>query len=1066
MPRRRGIRDIAKLGISDPVVDNSTARLDIGLIYRTITPSPVVKWIFTARIRDVNHNDIVFVGDSFIHLKEIMPEGSLHPVASKINFPGRIKNATFIGQPLPVNEPENLDGKPFDGKILSKHVTLTGSIPPNMLVLVLDTDDLVFLFARTATGGRIHFVQSIYPLPRHRQSDLRLGADIATAPDRDAIAISARHSSIYLVRFKNWAELDAHVQDNPRNWSPVASESLNRILRKEPCSIQRMAFLRPREHKDHAWILALVVGNQRRSRFVCFNLDERLQTDDEVCNSNLDPELAGPDLMVPLEHTSRVILTTNGHFHISEEVFGPNLRFKSYDINQLAANDLEPAVLANSCYKPTFSGTLQAARSRLYAQAGKEALYLLRVDGVIISLDINGPNSRVPPNYRAVGRVETASAVGFAYPIFTNNLSDIEALVVSGYSGDGEMVSIGDKPSRKLDGRRDFMYMRSLQAFPNWAPTLDMVVTKCGESTAHSNTRASVLMASGQQPFGCVSEIRMGLEAEIWECLGLQEEVKLATGLWVINRSPEPNSKRIVVSSPSTTIIVDPFKKKASGFLDQRTFVIVEDGNAVLQIMQTQAVLRHSWNIGIPEQELGFGARTTIFAASVSSYPAALVVQKFASGHCLSLVQQLDGALQVRTTDFAQGVTPTSAAVFDGPPWRNPKYTSTGRPTDQQFIAILGTDHGWLHFYAIAPVFDPASDCERITHLESRQPIQLPTSDAIDSIAISEGHQLGDPPIVVCGTRGGILIYFPLCVSRPEDDSVQILQGPVTEVVVGRDPVSLTADTRSRANFIFATSGESILRISRDRHANSSTSLSVDSIWFTSGVKSNLRSLHCPVFSIDRTEDRGLFFAHELFVFAEGTLMTAKVNGTRGAIHRRTPLPWWSETQDKKPTAITYDRADADDEFEQPTPTSILKVRGAMDLAVGAKRAKAKGSRRSITGLLYFMLPDAATDLNGAYHASQQAVSAVLGVGEDVRCMCNWSPGPGCGDFIVVGTSLRLFFIMLVVKEERVHKMKIGEVKWLRNPVRCVAELPDGALAVCHDIYLDVYQSESSEEGR
>ena len=262
MRPRRGILDIANMGNPQipPVLDNG--RPDVGLIYRTITPSPVVKWIFTARIRDVYHNDIVFVGDSFIHLKEIMPEGSLRSVASKINFPGRIKNATFIGQPFPINEPENLDGRPFDGKTYPKQVTHTSHIPPNMLALVLDTDDLVFLFAQQLDDARVHFVQSSHPLPRHRRGDLRLGADMATAPDRDAIAISARHSSVYLARFKKWPDLDSHVQQNPQSWTPIEFETLNRVMRKETCSIQRMCFCRPSDDTANVWALALVVGSQ------------------------------------------------------------------------------------------------------------------------------------------------------------------------------------------------------------------------------------------------------------------------------------------------------------------------------------------------------------------------------------------------------------------------------------------------------------------------------------------------------------------------------------------------------------------------------------------------------------------------------------------------------------------------------------------------------------------------------------------------------------------------------------------------------------------------------------
>ena len=752
--------------------------------------------------------------------------------------------------------------------------------------------------------------------------------------------------------------------------------------------------------------------------------------------------------MVPLQHTSRVILTTNGQFHISEEIFRSSLRFQSYDTYQLSTNDLEPAVLANSCYKPAFAGTLQAARSRLYAQAGKESLYLLRADGVVISLDIKGTSSRVPPNYRAVGRVETTSAAGFAYPMFTNNLSDIEALIISGYAGDCEMVCMGDVPSRELDRRRDFMEMRALQTFPNWAPTVDMVVANRGD-----DSNASVFVTSGLQPLGCVAEIRMGLEAKITGTLSLREEIRVATGLWVVNHLPEAGSTRILVSSESATIVINPNKAMVTGSFNQRTFLIVEEGDAVLQIMQTKAVLLPLRSTGLPQEELGFGACAAIFATSVSRNAAALVVQRSSSGHCLSLVQRVQGSFQVRTAALAQRIAPTSAAVFDDPS-RNAEYMSKHSNSGREFIAILGTDHGLLLFYTITLGLDEGSVREHIAPLASREPIQLSTSNAIDSIAISGGYKLGDAPIVVCGTRGGTLIHFPLHISRANDQSLQIRQGPSTEISVGRDPVSLTADTRHRGNYIFASSGKSILRISRD--VNDEPFLSMDSIWFTNGSKTNLRPPHSLVVGVKHSDKQGQFFTHELCAFAEGILMTVHIDGIRGAVHRRIPLPWWTEQMEVK---------SKDKESEQPTPTTILQVRGTKDLAVGAKRAKPQGSRRGIYGLVYFMSPDAATNLDGTPHISQRAACVPLVIGEEVRCMCNWSPGLGYGLFVVVGTSHGLVFLMLAVKGGRVSKVKVTDQKYKRNGVTCVAEMPDGALAVCDEAYLDVYQSEILDGG-
>jgi hypothetical protein len=234
-----------------------------------------------------------------------------------------------------------------------------------------------------------------------------------------------------------------------------------------------------------------------------------------------------------------------------------------------------------------------------------------------------------------------------------------------------------------------------------------------------------------------------------------------------------------------------------------------------------------------------------------------------------------------------------------------------------------------------------------------------------------------------------------------------------------------------------------------------------------------------PVLAVDHTINEGPLFITYLAAFAEGTLLYAIVDGTTKLVPRRIPLPEWAEALD----GVTVTDADEDDTLivnrVQPgTPTHILSVRGTDDLAVAAKRAELLpgNQRRRILGLVFFVAQDAAPMLNGERDVSQHAVCATLGWGEQARCMCNWSPGAGHSDLLVVGTVARiedgkrergrLWFIRTQVRAGRVISATIAEVKELGSAgVRCIEELPDGALAVCHEEYLDVYQYEKQANG-
>lgn len=145
----------------------------LGMLSLTLVRSPVVKWIIPARIRHKRKNDVVFIYESYIQIKEIVgdSDGKMRDVAIKADFDSPIRAARIFGKPRKYH------------MIKSQQKSNTSPrIPPQMLVLALESNKLVFLFALDQNGDRVKFVAYQRPLPMRHPGLEQLGEHIAVDP--------------------------------------------------------------------------------------------------------------------------------------------------------------------------------------------------------------------------------------------------------------------------------------------------------------------------------------------------------------------------------------------------------------------------------------------------------------------------------------------------------------------------------------------------------------------------------------------------------------------------------------------------------------------------------------------------------------------------------------------------------------------------------------------------------------------------------------------------------------------------------------------------------------------
>ncbi len=167
----------------------------LGLLTQTLVKSPVIRYIIPARIRHQKYNDVLLIYNNRVEIKEIVTKNylpdlsvELRDIAVKLDFDSTIRAARVFGSPrkitASVQEPTGIDA------IVKKEQLPPGDhtdeyhigIPPQILILSLESKKLVFLFAFHDASGAVHFLSSERVLPSQAEHNKQLGEHIAVDP--------------------------------------------------------------------------------------------------------------------------------------------------------------------------------------------------------------------------------------------------------------------------------------------------------------------------------------------------------------------------------------------------------------------------------------------------------------------------------------------------------------------------------------------------------------------------------------------------------------------------------------------------------------------------------------------------------------------------------------------------------------------------------------------------------------------------------------------------------------------------------------------------------------------
>ncbi|KAJ4300467.1 hypothetical protein N0V88_003142 [Collariella sp. IMI 366227] len=222
-----------------------------GLLTSTVVESAHANFILPVRLRSVDNNDVAFVGDRFIQICELREDKQLKEIIRKNDFGCRIRNACVLGTAATpglshkdgstVSQPAvKVEDDPNLVNFPSSAGSTSGSrLPPQLLLVVLETGDNVIFFVRPGIDGRPEFVFSRFGSPRLENG--YPGFHLAVDPSSRYLAMAAP-AGYFIV-----SELESHEQ---LNQAYIRNEPLRLVrssrLRGVRGVIHKMTFLYPR----------------------------------------------------------------------------------------------------------------------------------------------------------------------------------------------------------------------------------------------------------------------------------------------------------------------------------------------------------------------------------------------------------------------------------------------------------------------------------------------------------------------------------------------------------------------------------------------------------------------------------------------------------------------------------------------------------------------------------------------------------------------------------------------------------------------------------------------------
>lgn len=783
--------------------------------------------------------------------------------------------------------------------------------------------------------------------------------------------------------------------------------------------------------------------------------------------------------MIPYSNSPGFVLACGSTLHLYSIVSG-NVVSDFLETHPDIDPRLEPQNPEMFQEFPRFAAFSFCFRSHHYKQRKREIFYLLREDGVLLSIEIDPSIGRIGLGCRLAAKLHCYGSEAMVTFLTSGTLADPDRIAVIGDMSDGRVLSIGET---QAFNRQEAMAPRTLQILPNWSPVLDMALIPPKSVSVDGAGMGSVFITSSRQPHGTISQLFSGCKAIVSVTVPVPdlEEAGLTTGLWTAMDDMSGNLYHFVSFVDFTIVLSGSIHELSLSELPCQTLTIAKDKEMILHVSPNRLTLFTTESLKAEPvttvAHVDFKSPAAILVAASVAMEAAVVVAHRRQDGAVSIglyraVPKTEAEYEYMIASVGQvsdGVSyvPTSLAIFEH---------------DEQYYAIVGTSAGAV----VALSVSDSVGVVEIGRFQWEDTASTPQANVIESLGIL-GDETSSDYVLVCGLRGGSIRH--VLISLVDSPTVIAFEAQQAKHLdLGVYPVIIATDPNSTHTEGFATCGPSIIRISKPHH---SSELEFHNIWFhdENEEKPGFRQPESSSICIVPTLIKRSVAPLEVAVFSKEGLFMAVVNHKETSLQfRRIPLSLHLEQM-----GVKVEKGQSSVLEEAGTPQKLLHL-AALDsivvtvkkmevvpIASSAERSTWAGKRSWKSSLIFVPLKAAQRSEDPSwrpfYADPRDHMVIELGKYEQVTCMCEWewrkNNSGGTRKQLLVATSIkaqdstdgRLYFLDLRRDSAGSLNCKIAKVKSLKRPIKAMAVLNTTRLVVCDSEGLDVYGLAKDDEG-
>ncbi|RAL09844.1 protein thtA [Aspergillus homomorphus CBS 101889] len=922
----------------------------VGLLSHTLVSSPIIQWVLPARLRGKNQNDVVFVGERCLQIKEAVSGVHLEEVTSKNDFDSHIMAAKVINvsTELPWEAQMRLGAS---SSTMSADTNMHRDLPPQILVLSLTSRELAFLYYWNAGD---QFIYHHRPLPNDVSAFERFGRNIAVEPRSRVVAVSASCDYFGVFVLKEPAVLQSQMAQNKLD--PIAEERFFRV----DGDIIAIEFLYPSPEDGDKIILLLLIAQDQVTSAVCYewNADESVrQAAPKVTKKVLPLEDRLPTMLIPLTKTSSFIVVTTTSMAVYQNKLDPRRQPTRYPL---------PVPDRESQRQPLWTRWARPLRNWLYNQQHDD-IYLCREDGRVFYLSVG--NEGEVENQTHLGQL--CCDVDAAFDILDIGYEGGDLLLAAGTTGDGGLF---------VQKARD--HPRCVQRFMNWTPVTDSVIVR-DESALNSGTPGDRFFVCSASSYarGAVVELRHGIEAQSGLVVSL-EELSSTTDIWTMSDSmnggifiltSDPVSSMLLYLAADFVEEISAIDEKESGLDYGRQTLAAgcTDTGAVIQVTDKAIHIgatsdlwssyRHEYG---PEHHIAVaavnGSSLLVAAAVRTSHDVHLHLKRLDSGGGQAQLQDIGPALPICFDPVCMSIETLNSCTY----------------------VFIGTGNGKVLLYRVT---------DRVAFM-SETNIAVECSDdiskAIDSLAIMKtpSGSLSNKYTMLCGLRSGILIPFEIMIDSETAASFDVFKQ--------LDPQRLghtSVKVQSRGNLALLTCGHGFWQMTC-RQDPVTANYMLQRVWVTDQNNPAYHPSTINSFCAAAVGGPGAEgISDTLFCVAEGQLMICTLDQKAKAVPRRIDLPGSASklaySQHLRTLVVAYNQTEYD------TETDPIK--------------------RYTRPYIEFVDPDSQQAMVNTSESPVDESSRPWrprgAAGEKISCIVEWTPRKGDEEyhFILIGTSRR-----------------------------------------------------------